>query len=225
MSAKIFRCALFLGILLTGMTTAFNAVNAVSEASLYVDPPKVEGTTYIPPQTFTVSVLVANVTSLRALRFNMSFSPEILGILSLFLGALEYSPSPNWQIDGQVGFLWFEVSYNIPISTESPIAVANVTFIIRGRGATPLDLHDTSMSNTDGQPISHTIGDGYFKNFDPYDLNFDGKIDIDDLTIVALAFGSFPGHPRWNPSADVNKDGIVDITDLVLVATRFGEGV
>lgn len=56
----------------------------------------------------------------------------------------------------------------------------------------------------------------------PYDLNFDGSVDILDILIVAKAFGAKPGDPNWNPIADVNKDNIVDIFDLVVVATHFG---
>jgi peptide/nickel transport system substrate-binding protein len=59
----------------------------------------------------------------------------------------------------------------------------------------------------------------------PYDVNYDGKIDIKDISIVAKAFGSSPGppiHPRWNFRADVNNDRKVDIEDLVAVAKFFG---
>jgi len=54
------------------------------------------------------------------------------------------------------------------------------------------------------------------------DLNCDGKVDIDDVIIVAIAFGSLPGHPRWNPIADINGDGKIDIDDVVNVAKDYG---
>jgi len=53
------------------------------------------------------------------------------------------------------------------------------------------------------------------------DLNNDGKVDIQDIALAASAFGSYPGHPRWNPLADINKDGIVSIIDIVLIAKNF----
>ncbi len=55
------------------------------------------------------------------------------------------------------------------------------------------------------------------------DLNLDNKIDIQDLAIGALAFGSFPGHPRWNPAADVNEDDKIDVKDLAQIASNFGK--
>ncbi len=57
------------------------------------------------------------------------------------------------------------------------------------------------------------------------DLNNDGKIDIKDIGIAAVAFGSFPGHPRWNPDADINRDGKVSMKDIVIIASNFGKFV
>jgi subtilisin family serine protease len=54
------------------------------------------------------------------------------------------------------------------------------------------------------------------------DINEDGKVDIRDVAIVAQAYGSYPGHPRWNPDADVNLDGKVDVIDVALTAANFG---
>jgi len=59
----------------------------------------------------------------------------------------------------------------------------------------------------------------------PTDLDGDGIVNIADLSVAALAFGSFPGHPRWNPIADLNKDGWVDISDIVEIAVDFGKTV
>jgi hypothetical protein len=39
---------------------------------------------------------------------------------------------------------------------------------------------------------------------------------------VAVAYGSKPSDPKWNPNADVNDDGIVDIFDLVIVSIHYG---
>jgi hypothetical protein len=55
------------------------------------------------------------------------------------------------------------------------------------------------------------------------DLNGDGTVNIEDLFIAAEAYGSYPGHPRWNPQADINGDDEVDIMDLFLIAKHFGE--
>ena len=55
------------------------------------------------------------------------------------------------------------------------------------------------------------------------DINDDGIVDILDMTIAAIAFGSQPGDPNWNPDADLNQDGIINIFDLVIIGTNFGK--
>lgn len=55
------------------------------------------------------------------------------------------------------------------------------------------------------------------------------KVDIEDIAIAASAYGSYPGHPNWNPHADITgskylvPDGKVDIRDIALIASNFGE--
>ena len=55
------------------------------------------------------------------------------------------------------------------------------------------------------------------------DLNNDGIVNIEDIAIIAKAFGSHPGHPRWNETADINSNGIINIIDLATVAKEFGK--
>lgn len=55
------------------------------------------------------------------------------------------------------------------------------------------------------------------------DANMDGKVDIMDATIVALAYDSQPGNPHWNAYADLDKNGIIDILDMLYIAKDFGK--
>jgi hypothetical protein len=55
------------------------------------------------------------------------------------------------------------------------------------------------------------------------DVNCDGKVDIKDVSIVALAFGAYPGHILWNRVADIDKDGKIDVKDVALVSKNFGK--
>ena len=59
----------------------------------------------------------------------------------------------------------------------------------------------------------------------PEDLNGDGKVDIDDVLILAAAYGSYPGHTCWNPSADIIDDEQIDIFDAVAVIAKLGVNV
>lgn len=56
----------------------------------------------------------------------------------------------------------------------------------------------------------------------PGDINGDRKADIKDVAQAAKAFGSYPGHERWDPLADINYDDKVDIKDIAFIAKYYG---
>lgn len=55
-----------------------------------------------------------------------------------------------------------------------------------------------------------------------WDLNYDGKVNILDISAAGKAFGAVPGTTRWNMEADVNTDGIINILDISRIAKNFG---
>jgi outer membrane protein assembly factor BamB len=57
------------------------------------------------------------------------------------------------------------------------------------------------------------------------DLNADGKVNITDIAIVAVSYGSGLGDAKWNAAADLNDDKTVNILDISLVAKDFGKAV
>jgi len=57
------------------------------------------------------------------------------------------------------------------------------------------------------------------------DVNNDGIVDVADLAIIGLAYGSSPGDPNWNLEADLNVDGTVNLFDLLVVAVNFGRAI
>jgi hypothetical protein len=57
------------------------------------------------------------------------------------------------------------------------------------------------------------------------DLNGDGKVNIQDIAIVAIAYGSEPVDPHWNAVADLDKNSIINIVDVTMVAKDYGKTV
>jgi hypothetical protein len=57
------------------------------------------------------------------------------------------------------------------------------------------------------------------------DLNFDGVVNILDISLVARAFGTKPGDPNWNETADLDKNGVINILDITTVARDYGKTV
>ena len=57
----------------------------------------------------------------------------------------------------------------------------------------------------------------------PGDANLDGRVDINDLTIVLSNFGKTTGM-SWT-TGEFAGDGTVDINDLTIVLAHFGQSV
>ena len=57
------------------------------------------------------------------------------------------------------------------------------------------------------------------------DLDHSGTIDFVDISTIAVAFGSRPGSPRWNPAADLDANGMVDFLDVSIAALDYGAPV
>ncbi len=73
---------------------------------------------------------------------------------------------------------------------------------------------DTADNNlTDGWVFITIVGD----------VNGDRKVDLKDVFGVALAYGSFPGHPKWDPNLDINSDLKVDLKDYFAATLNYGE--
>ncbi len=55
------------------------------------------------------------------------------------------------------------------------------------------------------------------------DLSGDGKVNMLDVSIAAIALRTYPGHARWNVDADLNHDETVNILDLAIIALEYGK--
>ena len=114
--------------------------------------------------------------------------------------------------------------YGTQNSSGQTIGVLNWTYVASG------------LSGAAGQ--AWTSGGNYYIQLDasgggvealvsvpqlPGDANGDGKVDINDLTVVLTNFGLTAGAV-WS-QGDFQNDGKVDINDLTIVLTNFGQTV
>lgn len=190
----------------------------------------------IPPDNFfSVQAKVENVTNLYSWQLELFYSNDIINAINAtegpflnssgpttFLTALDNNYSPSYGRLVLAGsFLGANPGVNgsgiLATIVFKAIAPGNSDLYAQGAGTMLLDPQGRQIA-----PIS--VKNGLISVSDwSTDLNGDRKVDIQDIAIVALAYGSYPGQSRWNPVADLNKDNNVDIRDLVLVAKHFGE--
>jgi hypothetical protein len=114
---------------------------------------------------------------------------------------------------------------NVPSSVD-------LTLIDYGNDPTRTNIVNTidmKLASSYGFSVQNVNGDYRYLDFiankttTQGDVNDDCVVNIIDLVIVARAYGSRPGHSRWNPDADLNNDGRINIMDLVLVAVNYGD--
>jgi hypothetical protein len=131
-----------------------------------------------------------------------------------------------------------EIYYNRTVDEEIEwIKLGECNFTIKANETKVLSftLNTAGMKPSQSYIITASVESAYFdKNITDNinecyirvnilgDVNSDNKVDLMDLVVTAKAYGSFPGHPRWNPIADVNEDNKINIVDLVTIATKFG---
>jgi probable HAF family extracellular repeat protein len=72
-----------------------------------------------------------------------------------------------------------------------------------------------------GWGVYNGNNDAFLLTLLPGDANFDGKVDVNDLTIVLANFGKTVGA-SWT-TGDFNGDGRVDVNDLTIVLANFGK--
>src|SRR2546425_3983155 len=57
------------------------------------------------------------------------------------------------------------------------------------------------------------------------DVAHHGMVDITDVALLALSFGTKQGTAMYNPTMDLNADGRTDILDVAIIASDFGTPV
>jgi len=183
-------------------------------------------------QNLTVKVTIANVTDLLAWQVNLLFNATQLECTEVLLPSdhifaglpyIEVSPKID---DGSI--LFGCVLLGVQPGVNGSGVLMEIRFKAKEAGSSTLRLNTTASATC---ILDSFLNEMEFETHDSYviitkllgDLNGDGKVDIKDIAIAAIAFGSYPSHPRWNPIADINQDGKVDIKDLASIATNFGK--
>jgi hypothetical protein len=315
----------------TAHTTINGYFSNVLVPEICIEPPEVRDPTLVPGTEFDINVTISGVQNLKQCTFNLTYNPQVLMEIGMVVPKVLGYPVKYMIIDDYNGFIWVNLTYPNPITTETPLTIFKVTFEVEALGVSPLNLTNTTMQDPDGNPITHDVCNGIFiglivdvaitqvttnktvayttwpvqinvtvinlgnltETFDvkayydtnligtktvtdldpnnvttvtliwnttlvpachnytisayipplPYEINVtnnnmtdgnvkiklmgdtngDGIVNMDDISAVLDAFGSYPGHPRWNPNCDLDPNNRIDMSDLVLVLENFGK--
>jgi len=149
-----------------------------------------------PGKIVTIKVIAMNRGNLTTETFNVTlhYNSNIIGVKTVTLGP--------WS-NATLTFYW---------DTTGQIPCHNFT-IWAEASHVPFELKFDNNVYYDGWVKIKMLGD----------VNGDGVIDILDIVLITIAYGSRPGYPNWNPEADLTAPwGVIDILDLVTCSSRYG---
>lgn len=110
---------------------------------------------------------------------------------------------------------------NLPEGTSTVITLTWDTTPVQKGNYTITTLASIMPGETD--ITDNTYIDGWVLETILGDVNGDGRVNIVDISLVAVSFKTEPGDTKWNPNADVNDDNKINIIDMSKVAIHFGE--
>ena len=159
-----------------------------------------------------VNVNISDGKNVRGYQFAVQFDSSSLRYISSTNG--DYLPGDAFFIspilnDEQVTL----VATSLAGVGTGAGTLAVLTFEVIGRKTSTLALSELVLSDSAGETSDSFVQNGWLLE-PPWDLNFDGVVNVQDLAIVAAHFGETNAG-----AADVNRDGVVDIRDLVVVAS------
>jgi len=145
-----------------------------------------------------------------------------------------YTVDIDVTVQNQVGP---DENVNVTIDANSQVIGTLPLFLPSGSSSTPSFTWNTTGETFGNYTISaytspvpgenDTANNPYIGGWVvvtiPGDLNGDFKVDLADLVLLALAYGSTPAAPNWNPNADIEGNGVVGLPDLVILAQHYGQ--
>ncbi len=116
---------------------------------------------------FNIEIKIENAIDMYDYEFTMSYDTNVLTCLGAYV-----TPPTNdthftveMLINDTIGIIGVYVQYYQPaqpFSIYKAKTVTTIIFQVQNYGQTVLDLHDTKISNIEGEPMSHVAEDGFF---------------------------------------------------------------
>ncbi len=174
-------------------------------------------------ETLTFSLNIKGGENIVGYQATISFNPTALRPVNITNG--DYLPMDPFFMDKNFYREVRLAATTLAEASNGDGTLATLTFEVEDFKPSTLTLSEVYLVDADGKRWEVATADAEV-TIPPEpekailaDINRDGVVNIQDLTIVNVRFGQ-----TGKNSADINGDGIVNIVDLVLVAGAFGNG-
>ncbi len=179
--------------------------------------------------TFNLLLKAEDVTDLAGWQTDIAFDPDVLETVEVnegdFLKA-EGGDTFFFQgaIDNTAGKITGLSAAKLKGGGNGAGMLLLVTFKAKAVGETRVTLSNFFAGSSSGETISSevpeiriTIED---RAFSASDVNQDGRVNVQDLIVVAQHLGA---DASVNRRADVNGDGTINVLDIIVIAQNLGE--
>jgi parallel beta-helix repeat protein len=134
----------------------------------------------------------------------------------------------NYGFDAEIVNVTAYGNATIPIGSQNvtlpsgSFTIGTFTWNTTGKGNYTISGYALPVPGETNTADNNFTG-GWIKVTIVGDVNGDGKVNLIDVFSVALAFGSEPGRPTWNPNYDINNDQKINLIDYFITALNFGK--
>jgi len=179
-------------------------------AKLSIEPAEIVNPELVPCSSFKVNVTIDDVEDMVTVIFNVTYNRGVLLELQVtILPILGQTPTKKLIIDDDYGFIWVKLTYPNPISTYVPQTLATITFHVEAYGVSPINLTNTSITNSVGGSIAHEVNHGIFIGL------------IRDVAVTAISVYPISVYQGWSVYINVTVKNIGNLTETFAVKAKY----
>jgi hypothetical protein len=188
--------------------------NNILLAKLYVEPPEIIDPTMVPPKTFDINITIDDVEDLYSFEFKLTYNTQVLTCYGLIVNKDQsgYYPTSKFTVDDRNGYAWINATFNAPanpITTFTPQTLVTVKFQVEALGVSPLNLTETRLSDSEGNPIPHEVQNGIFITL------------IRDVAVVNVVASENMVYQGWPVEITVTVENKGDIAETFNVTAYY----
>jgi hypothetical protein len=125
-----------------------------------------------------------------------------------------YYPTGTFTVNDGKGFVWINASYDPPanpITTFTPWTLVTLKFQVESMGISHLNLTDTSLADSEGEPIPHEVANGIFIS------------QIRDVAIIDVYASTNMAYQGWPVNITIAVTNKGDIAETFNVTAYFDD--
>jgi len=182
---------------------------------------------YLDEQTrnFTVSVNIENLKASHrfvGIELWLEYDTAVL----TFVKAIEGEFLKDFPKIRPLDTEWYGILLAPPWTRfpEGNGTVVAFSFTVSGLLDSTIDLTKCRFATSDAGVVS--LQDDYCRICNIWnraDLNYDGQVNVLDLSVFATVFATHAGHYRWNTNVDLDGNQVINIIDAAMIAKNFGQ--